>query len=183
MRRPRRAVASGLALAAALGFPAHAGHHHGLGRDPAPRVIRTADAGTPRGSAPGPSASDDPVRRDLERMQGLWTLVSLEVNGRKADPDQVRSWVLVIEGQVYNPGSGETSTEYSFRIDPTRNPRAIDMMPREGSLKGCVLRGVYRLEGDTLTICRALDSENERPAGFRTRPESGLSMVVWKRKP
>jgi uncharacterized protein (TIGR03067 family) len=128
------------------------------------------------------SADQREARQEMARFQGVWWLASLEVNGKKAPDEQVRSWMLVIEADQYNPGSGETSVEYSYRIDPSRNPRAIDLIPHDGPNKGRTLRGIYSLKDDCFTICRALGSEGERPAGFHTRPESGLVMVVWKRR-
>ena len=127
-------------------------------------------------------AEQQEIREELARLQGVWWLSTMEVNGKKAPDDQVRSWQLVIEGDQYNPGSGETSVEYSFRIDPSRNPKAIDLLPHEGQNKGRTLRGVYALKGKLLMLCRSLGSDGERPAGFRTRPDSGLASVVWSRE-
>ena len=58
----------------------------------------------------GPSlarASDDEAvqKREIEQLQGVWTLESMEIDGRKADVDSTRGWFLVIRGDQYNPGS------------------------------------------------------------------------------
>ncbi|MFO0950667.1 MAG: TIGR03067 domain-containing protein [Isosphaeraceae bacterium] len=131
---------------------------------------------------PDESEDSPAVKADVERLQGLWKLESLEVNGKKAPDDQIRSWILVIEGKQYNPGSRETSVEYSFRLDPTLTPKAIDLIPHEGPMKGRSLRGIYSVSDEAFILCRALGSDSERPAGFNTRPESGLVKVVWKRR-
>lgn len=142
--------------------------------------LAAAAAGARGGEPPGP---DDPaVRAELERFQGIWTLESMEVDGKKVPDDQIRGWLLVIEGDQYNPGSGQLSIEYSFRINPARNPKGIDLIPHEGSNKDRLLRGVYTLKNDRLTICRVRFPEYERPAGFVTRPDSGLVTSVWKRR-
>jgi uncharacterized protein (TIGR03067 family) len=131
----------------------------------------------------GVSRADDPaVVREMAELQGVWTLESMEVDGRKAPDDQTRGWMLVIEGDQYNPGSGLVSVEYTYKLDPGRNPKAIDLIPHEGTYKGRTLRGVYALKGDRLSLCRSRTPDGERPAGFGTRPDSGLVVSVWKRR-
>jgi RNA polymerase sigma-70 factor (ECF subfamily) len=138
------------------------------------------------GQAPPPPGqrADEGVVRELERLQGEWKMVALEVNGKKVDDNVVRTWLLVIEGDRYNPGSGEVSTEYAFRIDPTRTPKAIDLIPSEGPYHGKAFRAVYSLNGDRLTVCRPLDPDDDRPAGLcaSSRRGSGTTRVVWERR-
>jgi uncharacterized protein (TIGR03067 family) len=137
------------------------------------------------GPLPGfPAGADDErlEAAEMARFQGVWTLVENVVNGYKTPERQVRDWLLVVEGDQYNPGVGEQSIEYTFRVDPTRTPKAIDLIPREGVDRGRVYRGIYAFRGDTLTLCRPLDSEDERPAGFTSRSGSGIYRAVWKRR-
>lgn len=130
----------------------------------------------------GPGAGAPPDAADKARMQGVWEMVENEVNGVRISDRLVRSWLLVVEGDVYNPGSGETSVEYTFRLDPTRTPKAIDLVRLRGSDRGKLYRGVYAFEGDTLTVCRTTEPDDDRPAGFGARPGSRVSRVVWKRR-
>lgn len=119
---------------------------------------------------------------DEARFQGIWFMAENVINGYKSTDRQIKPWVLVVEGDEYNPGAGEQSVDYSFRLDPTRTPKTIDLISREELDRGRVYRGIYAFEGESLIVCRPLDSEDERPAGFSCRPNSGLSRVVWKRK-
>jgi uncharacterized protein (TIGR03067 family) len=132
--------------------------------------------------APAGQREDEEVLKEVERLQGVWTLVELEVNGAKVEDQKARSWVLVVEGHQYNPGSGDLSIEYTFRLDPTRVPKAIDLIPAEGPNQGRVFRGVYGLDGDTFTVCRPLEPDDDRPAGLSPRRGPGLTRSVWKRK-
>jgi uncharacterized protein (TIGR03067 family) len=152
-------------------------------------LAATAGAGDPTGhgrSEPAARNADgkqgDAVRVDRQRLQGIWKLESMEVEGRKAASDQIRGWLLVIEGDQYNPGSGQLSVEYSYRLNPARNPKAIDLIPHDGIYRGRTLRGIYVLQDDRLTVCRARFPDGERPAGFITHPESGWVTTVWKRQ-
>jgi uncharacterized protein (TIGR03067 family) len=149
-----------------------------------PLLLTVISAGLLASSAAafGGDKADDAVKKDVARLQGVWTMLELEANGRPALPGEMMSWILVVEGNQYNPGSGELSLEYTFRIDPSLTPKAIDLIPEDGPERHKTIRGIYSLEGDTLTICRPLDSFGDRPAGFTTRPGSNTSRVVWKKR-
>ena len=122
------------------------------------------------------------VKKEEARLQGEWTMVSLRVDGKEADAAITRSWLLVVEGDQYNPGSGEFSIAYTFRLDPSRTPKAIDLYFVDAPRRDRPFRGVYSLDGDTLTVCRPLDCDDERPAGLSAPAGSNRSRVVWKRR-
>lgn len=127
---------------------------------------------------PKTSAGDD----DQKRMQGVWTMVENVVNGFPASETETQTWLLVVEDDEYNPGSGETSIEYRFTLDATLTPRSIDLSPLRDGERGKRYRGIYSIVGDTFTVCRPLDANDDRPAGFSARVGSNLSRVVWKRR-
>ena len=68
------------------------------------------------------------------------------------------------------------------RLHPGQRPKAIDLTLAAGPDKGKTFLGIYKLEGDTYTICRPVAPGKERPTAFATRPGSGLMLVVWKRQ-
>ena len=88
---------------------------------------------------------------------------------------------LVIAGEAYSFRLGKSRLELTFKVDPSKKPRAIDLTVAEGPEKGKTYHGIYKLEGDTYTICRNVEPGKERPGEFVTRPDSGLMLVVWKR--
>jgi hypothetical protein len=58
---------------------------------------------------------------------------------------------------------GEVVEEGTFRIDPTRKPRSIDVFPSKP--EGKVQRGIYDWgEDGTIRICFAHPGEEDRPA-------------------
>jgi uncharacterized protein (TIGR03067 family) len=169
-RDPPHAVAAGprgpalallaLALPITLAAPA-----------PAPNPVAT----------PAGRASDDPTGRDLAALQGVWRLETQVVNGVRSPDERTRPWVLVVEGDIYNPGSRDSSVEYQMRIDAARNPHAIDFIPKDGQRRGRPLRGIYRLADDRFTICRVLDPDLDRPTAFEAADGSNLVLLVWRR--
>ena len=127
------------------------------------------------------AARGDDAKTDKERLQGTWTMVSLEINGEPVQPDQVENARLLVEGDHYTPIYDDRVISESFVVRPGADPKEIDFVYTDGPRKGEAVKGIYRLEGDRYVMCRTTRGEDERPKAFATRPESGLSLVVWRR--
>ena len=132
------------------------------------------------GQASGPG-KEDTEKGELEKLQGKWVMVSLMVSG-KASPDMVAGQAMVVKGTkstyVYRGKEGSTG---SLRIDPGKNPAHYDVTYENGPAKGITLNGVYKLEGDVLTIHLPGDGNEKRPADFTSRRGSGTLLLVFKR--
>jgi uncharacterized protein (TIGR03067 family) len=130
------------------------------------------------------AAQDETTKKDLGQIQGTWRLVSRERDG-KADPAEAIKGVLVThEGDKFSftgSASGSGAMKGTFKLDATKKPKAVDRMPADGPQKGKTLPGIYRLEGDTLTICVSVEGK-DRPTEFATKPNSGLVLAVFKRE-
>jgi uncharacterized protein (TIGR03067 family) len=129
------------------------------------------------------TSKDDPGKKDMEALQGTWTAVILERNGQKAPEEVLKSFRVVIKGDkmIINPESDHRTS--TFKLDPSKKPKAMDNTPDQGPKKGMVLPAIYELEGDTLKIC--FDNEgvsDKRPTEFKTTPASGLALFVLKRE-
>lgn len=111
------------------------------------------------------------TKKELDKLQGEWTMVSLETRGRKAPDETVKQYKLTIKGDQWTVNEANKMT---FKIDPSKSPKTIDF-----TIKAGVSRGIYKLEGDTLTLCRTV-GDIERPKEFKTTAEAGI-LVVWKR--
>ena len=100
--------------------------------------------------APLPRVSRDGPRTDLDRMQGVWVVVDNRVSGIEMTPNkgatvQVRRnrWTFI------DKHDSESRSHWDLQLNPSATPPQIDFEGVEGSTSS---RGVYRLEGDTLTI-------------------------------
>lgn len=123
------------------------------------------------------SAAEDEKKNELE---GTWELVSLERDGKdvKIQPDTKlavtgNKFVVMVGDKVISGGT--------FKLDPGKNPKAIDSIYTEGPDKGKSFKGIYQLEGKTVKFCRAGTPDKERPAEFKTTAESGGLASVYKR--
>jgi uncharacterized protein (TIGR03067 family) len=125
-------------------------------------------------------SADD--KKDSELLQGTWTMASLEANGEKVEGELVDNARLVVKDERYTATLGDQTLSSKFKVDPSKSPKEIDFTYTDGELKGETVKGIYKLEGDTYTMCRALLPDGDRPAEFKTSADSNRILVVWKRQ-
>src|SRR3954471_21062867 len=83
--------------------------------------------------AEDPRAAREAARADLEKLQGTWTLVSMEVEGQAAPPRAVEGQSAVYEGDAVTLMDGETVRRRGIvTLDPTRRPAAINTWDQDG---------------------------------------------------
>jgi clostripain len=129
----------------------------------------------------GISAAQD-TERDLEKIQGEWTMVSLEERGEKIQYEDVSRMKLTVNGDqwIVRRRGQDIEVKYKIKIDSSQNPKVLDLTPDVG-YRDFVSLGIYKLEGDTMTLCRTTESGDiDRPREFKTTREDGI-LGVWKR--
>jgi uncharacterized protein (TIGR03067 family) len=119
------------------------------------------------------------IKRELERFQGIWQTVSVEIDGEPLGPG-VKKDRLTIKENAFVLSTRTGTTGGLLTIDPTKRPRTIDTETRVGDNKGTRAVGIYRLDGDTLTVCY-VPEPHPRPTEFKTAPKSHRALVVYKR--
>jgi uncharacterized protein (TIGR03067 family) len=127
--------------------------------------------GAPKPAARGADKEAD-KKTDQDKLQGTWTLVSEESGGKRTGKDKLKKVEWVFEGDKYRVGGKVPWGR--FKLDPGQNPKTIDLTDPKGR-EGF---GIYKLEGDTLTVSHAKD---ERPAEFTTKEGGKNVVVVFKR--
>jgi uncharacterized protein (TIGR03067 family) len=126
--------------------------------------------------------TDDPPTKQMDALQGTWLAVALQDEDRHAPVTVIKQFRLVIKGDKMTfavEGPGE-AREAEFRLDPKQDPPAIDVtFPQSKPLPG-----IYKLEGDKLTIClpTKTDGKTVRPKSFECKKGSGLGLFVVKKK-
>ena len=126
--------------------------------------------------------TDDPPRKEMDALQGTWLAVAVQDEDRHAPAAVIKQFRLVIKGDKMTfaaEGIGE-AREAEFRLDPKQDPPAIDVTYQGGK----TVPGIYKLEGDKLTIClpTKIDGKTVRPKSFECKKGSGLGLFVVKKK-
>ena len=117
-----------------------------------------------------------------KNLQGSWTATKAERDGKAAD--DVVGHRLSFTGNRFRIQSKDGKPLYagSVRVDPSAKPAAIDFELTEGELKGKTWKGIYALDGDTLTTCdNAPNLDKGRPTAFEAKSGSGYVLIMFKR--
>jgi uncharacterized protein (TIGR03067 family) len=127
------------------------------------------------------------ARPDAEAIQGDWEVTSFMAEGKDAEggeADKIKSatWVFT-KDKILIKLDGETR-EATYKLDPTRKPRTIDVKITKapGGEEGKKVPALYKLEGDSLTICLPIMNNTTRPTELETKEGSKQGLLVLKRK-
>lgn len=128
-------------------------------------------------------SKDDAIKKDRKRIEGTWRVVSVEVNGNKADDQDAKkltvvngsdgTWSLLSEGKEISKGSST--------FNPSKKPKTLDFTPTEGEGKGKEHLGIYELGEKTRKMCFAPPGK-ERPTEFISTPGSEHILVTFERE-
>jgi uncharacterized protein (TIGR03067 family) len=139
------------------------------------------------------SKADDKLPQaagDLKQLQGTWKVVSAANDGHKSTDKQVAAvdftWVIRDQRLTMTFAPKRRPQEFGLRIDDTKSPKQIDITPL-GERAPTAWLGIYKIEGDTLTICYPDGGRNPAPLGarsteFESREESINDVLLELKK-
>ena len=125
----------------------------------------------------------DPASAEAKRLEGRWKVVALEVDGRKAPPEAMKNRSWTFKGTEVSFDDPNAPGKSSFKLDPGKDLKQIDLVGLDGPQKGKTMEAIYKLEDARLTICLRdiAAAERGRPTEFATKPDSGLGLIVLER--
>jgi uncharacterized protein (TIGR03067 family) len=134
-------------------------------------------------SLAGPSLCADDAKKDLEELQGDWEVVEFIADGKPSPEEVCKEIKIVFKGEKMQlSGPGEIGIrEYSFKLDPSKKPKAIDVTALDGPFKDKSVPAIYELEGDELRFCMPNQETKDRPTEFKAAEGSKLGLFVLKR--
>jgi uncharacterized protein (TIGR03067 family) len=117
--------------------------------------------------------------KDAKKLEGTWAVVSVEHKGQKAPDEQAKDVrvIFTADGKV-TIKEPEKETKGTYKLDAGKKVKEITL--EAGNEK--TLYGIYKLDGDNLTICAIDTSADERPTEFATKEGSKARLVVLKRE-
>jgi uncharacterized protein (TIGR03067 family) len=125
-------------------------------------------------------ATEEATKKELAKFKGTWNAVSDEREGMKAPETEVKKVKVTFQEDKLIARQGDKTFEMKYTLDPSKNPKTIDVTYLDGELKGESSQGIYSLDGDTLKIC--MHRGTNRPTEFETKPDSQRHLLVLKRE-
>ena len=148
--------------------------------------LALASAGAPPlQQKPQSQPSTPPVAREdrsanlraMLQLKGTWAspqTVTYTIGGVPQPPKAYKLIYSIDRNMITTSNDdGFAAWTYCYSIDPDQTPKTIELRSLNN---GVVLHGIYKLEGDSLTICEGL----ERPTEFREGPPQ--SLIVFHRE-
>jgi uncharacterized protein (TIGR03067 family) len=121
----------------------------------------------------------DAMKKDLAELDGTWTLVKAEVNGKSLLKKDDKSKLIIKDGMLTDAPKG--TPELSKILDPSKTPKTVTLPYEEA-----VFYGIYEVMGDELRVCGdGVDTATEKNPDSRRPKEfdstKGL-LLVFKRE-
>ena len=119
--------------------------------------------------------SEDDPKKAAESLQGEWKVVSFNKGGEELPKEELEKTKFVFAGEKVTVTFNNRDEAATFTVDPKAKPLAIDITPGK---KEKLVKGIYKLEKDTLTICFGPDGA-DRPTEFKATKKA--SLIVMER--
>jgi uncharacterized protein (TIGR03067 family) len=119
-------------------------------------------------------AKEDAAKKDREAIQGVWKVMAIEVNGKKADAKDIAKmkWTITAEKITWADGN-----DFLYKFDGKTMPKQIELTFPERKTE--TIEGIYSLDGDELKICLG---KIRRPTDFTAKAGSRNYLYVLKRE-
>jgi uncharacterized protein (TIGR03067 family) len=110
---------------------------------------------------------------------GRWATTDIRINGSDARPgNEDLAYEFTADGRWLSFWGGkERSRGETYATDPRARPATIDLPTGQG----WPMRGIYKVEGDTLTLVVRVCNDS-RPASFDTKGGGVIKMVLTRVK-
>jgi len=133
-------------------------------------------------------AADSPreaaIKKERQALAGAWKAVSARSDGNPVPDDLLKQIDFVFAGDKLTCKLKGDDKQTAYQIDPTQDPKTIDISVLDGPGKGKTFYGIYELEGDGLKICLThKEIKSSRPVEFTSGPKSDTDLFELRRLP
>jgi uncharacterized protein (TIGR03067 family) len=127
----------------------------------------------------GAPAAKDAPKKEPPSIIGEWAGETGVRGGKPDNPPPGTTITFSKDGKVLmKEGGDDKSQEGTYKADPKKDPAEIDIVP-PAIEKGPTIVGIYKIEGDILTICFSMGGD--RPKAFESPAGTQIMLVTCKR--
>ena len=131
-------------------------------------------------------AQDKKDDKKPAKLDGKYLITAMEFGGEKIPADFLEKApeaerTIVIKGDQIIATKGGKEDPATIKLDASKTPAHITFTSKKDG-KEETIYGIYKLDGDTLTICAVEGKEADRPKEFKTEKGSMAMMLTLKKK-
>jgi uncharacterized protein (TIGR03067 family) len=129
--------------------------------------------------AVGAPGDKDGPRKEPPSVVGEWDGEKAVRGGMERPmPEGGVKVTFTADGKLIFKEGTKDAAEGTYKVDAKKNPAEIDLTPpkEEGTLVG-----IYKLDGDTLTICLSDKNSTDRPTKFESPDGTNVMLITLKR--
>ncbi len=115
------------------------------------------------------------LKESARPLLGQWACTARTYNGRAAQLDPC-TWEFAPGGKLYKRLRDLEPAELRYTADPAASPARLDLADGED-----MVEAIYKVAGDTLTLCFSSSRADDRPARFESANGSRLVLMTFKR--
>ena len=128
-----------------------------------------------------PAAADDKADADLKAMVGKWDIAKADLGGKDVFEQLKAMKFEIAEGGKYVVELGTEKDVGGFTVDVAKTPKQMDIKPTDGPNKDKLIKAIYKLDGDAMTVCYELGGD-KRPEKFESKADTKQLLTTYKRK-
>jgi uncharacterized protein (TIGR03067 family) len=125
---------------------------------------------------------EDKSEADKQAIQGVWQITDVETKDKKTPGPtgalkkiKTQQWTFTADKVTVRIPGEEAILAAAYRMDSSKNPKEIDITPEKGN--GEPGPGLYRMEGDVLTLCFPGPGGGPRPTELAA-DDAGKSILL-----
>ncbi len=125
--------------------------------------------------------ADEP-KKEASKLKGKWSIVSVSQGGNALPADALKDFKCTFEDKKYNNVvNGEVAEEGEYTFDDSKSPKTIDFDIKKGHDEGKKQVGIFKIEGDKMTMVLGEPGSTERPTSFKVDAASKVVEAVLER--
>lgn len=127
------------------------------------------------------AAEDKTAAADQKALEGEWVPVKAELAGQAMPEAFLKTIDLKLSKNEYEAVVAGKEDKGTWRIEANAKPKGMLITGVKGPNAKKTIPAIYEVTADTLRVCYDL-SGKKRPADFKTKANTMLYLVEYKRK-